>query len=85
MKIITIQVVFGKLLKKYFQANEKLILKLTTLSVQIHFLNIFLQMLIYLEGLKTTIGTWKLPRYYKLRTNEALEFKYVSIIFFKKQ
>lgn len=32
-----------------------------------------------------TIGTWKLPRYYKLRTNEALEFKYVSIIFFKKQ
>lgn len=51
MEIITIQVVFGKLLKKYFQANEKLILKLTTLSVQIRFLNIFLQMLIYLEGL----------------------------------
>ena len=51
MKIITIQVVFGKLLKKYFQANEKLILKLTTLSVQICLVNIFLQMLIYLEGL----------------------------------
>lgn len=51
MKIITIQVVFGKLLKKYFQANEKLILKLTTLSVQIRLVNIFLQMLIYLEGL----------------------------------
>ena len=43
--------VFGKLLKKYFQANEKLILKLTTLSVQIRLVNIFLQMLIYLEGL----------------------------------
>lgn len=51
MKIITIQVVFGKLLKKYFQANEKLILKLTTLPVQIRLVNIFLQMLIYLEGL----------------------------------
>ena len=51
MKIITIQVVFGKLLKKYFQANEKLILKLTTLSVQVRLVNIFLQMLIYLEGL----------------------------------
>ena len=51
MKITTIQVVFGKLLKKYFQANEKLILKLTTLSVQIRLVNIFLQMLIYLEGL----------------------------------
>ena len=51
MKIITIQMVFGKLLKKYFQANEKLILKLTTLPVQIRLVNIFLQMLIYLEGL----------------------------------
>lgn len=32
-----------------------------------------------------TIGTWKLPGYYKLSTNETFKFKYVSIIFIKKQ
>ena len=32
-----------------------------------------------------TIGTWELPGYYKLRTNEYFKFKYVSIIFIKKQ
>ena len=51
MKIVTIQVVFGMLLKKYFLANVKLMLKLTTLSVQICLVHIFLQLLIYSEGL----------------------------------
>ena len=34
---------------------------------------------------KTTICTWRLRGYYNLRTNETFKFKYVSIIFIKKQ
>ena len=42
---------FWNAIKEIFQANVKFILKLTTLSVQIRLVNIFLQLLIYLEGL----------------------------------
>ena len=77
---------FWNAIKEIFQSKCKTNIK-TSNSISVNSLGEYFSTPVNLlrEAYKTTIGTWKLPGNYKLRTNESFKFKYVSIIFVKKQ